>query len=490
VTSRATTHPFDAAGDDKFHEECGVFGVYGNDDAAALTALGLHALQHRGQEAAGIVSYDGSRFYPHRALGLVGETFGNRDIIDTLPGDSAIGHNRYSTTGETALRNVQPLYADYSFGGLALAHNGNLTNAVLLRRDLVNRGSLFQSTSDTEVFQHLIANSSGARLLDRVVDALRTVEGAYSLVALSRRKLIGARDPMGVRPLLLGQLGDAWIIASETCALDIIGAEFVRDVEPGEIIVIDEDGVHSHTPFPPMRKRLCIFEYIYFARPDSSVEGRNVYEARKAIGAELARESLVDADIVIPVPDSGVPAAIGFAQESKLPFELGLIRNHYVGRTFIEPSDEIRHLGVKLKHNANRQQLEGKRVILVDDSIVRGTTSRKIVEMVRQAGAREVHMRISSPPTMHSCFYGIDTPERSQLLAANFDVEGIRLQIKADSLAFVSIDGLYRAMGEAGRNNDVPQFCDACFTGEYPIALTDNDEGGATAQMSLLAGLA
>ena len=487
---RATTHPFDTADDDKFHEECGVFGVYGNDDAAALTALGLHALQHRGQEAAGIVSFDGSRFFPHRALGLVGETFGNRDIIDTLPGDSAIGHNRYSTSGETALRNVQPLYADFSFGGLALAHNGNLTNAVLLRRDLVNRGSLFQSTSDTEVFQHLIATSSGARLLDRVVDALRTVEGAYSLVALSRRKLIGARDPLGVRPLLLGQLGDAWILASETCALDIIGAEFVRDVEPGEIIVIDEDGVHSHKPFPPMRKRLCIFEYIYFARPDSNVEGRNVYEARKAIGAELARESLVEADIVIPVPDSGVPAAIGFAQESKMPFELGLIRNHYVGRTFIEPSDEIRHLGVKLKHNANRQQLEGKRVILVDDSIVRGTTSRKIVEMVRHAGAREVHMRISSPPTMHSCFYGIDTPERSQLLAANFDVEGIRRQINADSLAYISIDGLYRAMGETGRNNDVPQYCDACFTGEYPISLTDFNDGGATTQMSLLAGLA
>ena len=327
-------------------------------------------------------------------------------------------------------------------------------------------------------------------MLDRVVETLREVEGAYSLVALSRRKLIGARDPLGVRPLILGTLGDAWIITSETCALDIIGAEFVRDVEPGEIIVVDDDGVHSHTPFPVTRKRFCIFEYIYFARPDSSVEGRNVYEARKAIGAELARENPVDADIVIPVPDSGVPAAIGYAQESQLPFELGLIRNHYVGRTFIEPSDEIRHLGVKLKHNANRQQLVGKRVILVDDSIVRGTTSRKIVEMVRQAGAKEVHMRISSPPTMNSCFYGIDTPERSQLLAANFDVEGICKQIDADSLAYVSIDGLYRAMGEAERNNDVPQFCDACFTGDYPIALTDFDDGGATTQMSLLAGLA
>ena len=490
MISGSTTKPITAESGDKFHDECGVFGVYGSHDAAALTALGLHALQHRGQEAAGIVSYDGSRFYPHRALGLVGEIFGEKAVIDTMPGDSAIGHVRYSTTGETALRNVQPLYADYSFGGLALAHNGNLTNSRLLHKDLVNRGSLFQSTSDTEVFQHLIATSSGARLLDRVVETLREVEGAYSLVALSRRKLIGARDPVGVRPLVLGALGDAWIISSETCALDIIGAEFVRDVEPGEIVVIDEDGLHSHKPFAPAPKRSCVFEYIYFARPDSSVDGRNVYEARKSIGAELARESLVEADIVVPVPDSGVPAAIGFAQESNLPFELGLIRNHYVGRTFIEPSDEIRHLGVKLKHNANRQQLEGKRVILVDDSIVRGTTSRKIVEMVRQAGAKEVHMRISSPPTEHSCFYGIDTPERSQLLASRFDVEGIRQQIGADSLAYISIDGLYRAMGEASRNNDAPQFCDACFTGDYPISLTDFDEGGSATQMSLLAGLA
>jgi amidophosphoribosyltransferase len=362
-----TTNPFSASSDDslddKFHEECGVFGVYGSDDSAALTALGLHALQHRGQEAAGIVSFDGSRFYPHRALGLVGEIFGEKEVIDTMPGNSAIGHVRYSTTGETALRNVQPLYADYSFGGLALAHNGNLTNAASLRHDLVERGSLFQSTSDTEVFQHLIATSRGSRLLERVVETLRTVEGAYSLVALSRRKLIGARDPLGVRPLVLGKFGDALIITSETCALDIIGADFVRDVEPGEIIVIDEDGLHSHKPFPPMRQRSCIFEYIYFARPDSNVDGRNVYNARKAIGSELARESMIEADIVIPVPDSGVPAAIGFAQESNLPFELGLIRNHYVGRTFIEPTDEIRHLGVKLKHNANRQQLFGKRVM-------------------------------------------------------------------------------------------------------------------------------
>jgi len=486
-----TTHPFLSPHDpDKFHDECGVFGVYGTEDAAALTALGLHALQHRGQEAAGIVSYDGNRFHPHRAMGLVGDVFGDSEVIRTMPGDSAIGHNRYSTAGETVLRNVQPLYADYSFGGLALAHNGNLTNARQLRRELVRTGSLFQSTMDTEVIQHLIATSRESRLLDRFIAALRAIDGAYSLVALSRRKLIGARDPLGVRPLVLGQLGDAWILASETCALDIIGARYIRDIEPGELIVIDEDGLHSHQPSPQVRKRLCIFEYIYFARPDSDVDGTNVYEARKAIGAELARESSVEADLVIPVPDSGVPAAIGYAAEAGIPFELGLIRNHYVGRTFIEPTDEIRHLGVRLKHNANRGQLKGKRVVLVDDSIVRGTTSKKIVEMVRAAGAREVHVRISSPPTRSPCFYGIDTPEASELLASNHDVEEIRKLISADSLAYISIDGLYRAMGEHGRNNDAPQYCDACFSGEYPIALTDFTDVDNVSQMSLLAELA
>ncbi len=491
MTDAFITHPFLPASDaDKFHEECGVFGVYGSEDAAALTALGLHALQHRGQEAAGIVAFDGKRFHPHRALGLVGDIFGDKEVIDRLPGDSAIGHNRYSTAGETVLRNVQPLYADYSFGGLALAHNGNLTNARQLRRELVQMGSLFQSTMDTEVIQHLIATSRAARLLDRVTEALRAIDGAYSLVALSRRKLIGARDPLGVRPLVLGRVGEAWILASETCALDIIGATYIRDIEPGEVVVIDEDGLHSHRHTPPVRRRLCIFEYIYFARPDSDVDGRNVYDARKAIGAELARESHVDADLVIPVPDSGVPAAIGYAGEAGIPFELGLIRNHYVGRTFIEPTDEIRHLGVRLKHNANRGQLAGKRVILVDDSIVRGTTSRKIVEMVRNAGAAEVHLRISSPPTRSPCFYGIDTPQASELLAANHDVEGIRRVIGADSLAYVTMDGLYRAMGEAGRDNESPQYCDACFSGDYPIALTDFDDGDADSQMSLLAELA
>jgi len=491
VIDNLTTHPFQPSHDpDKFHEECGVFGVYGSEDAAALTALGLHALQHRGQEAAGIVSYDGKRFHPHRAMGLVGDIFGNAEVIETMPGDSAIGHNRYSTAGETVLRNVQPLYADYSFGGLALAHNGNLTNARQLRRELVQAGSLFQSTMDTEVIQHLIATSRETRLLDRFIEALRAIDGAYSLVALSRRKMIGARDPLGVRPLVLGELGDAWILASETCALDIIGATFVRDIEPGELIVIDEDGLHCYKPSPQVRKRLCIFEYIYFARPDSDVDGTNVYEARKGIGAELARESHVDADLVIPVPDSGVPAAIGYAAEAGIPFELGLIRNHYVGRTFIEPTDEIRHLGVRLKHNANRGQLDGKSVILVDDSIVRGTTSKKIVEMVRSAGAREVHVRISSPPTRGPCYYGIDTPEASQLLAANHEVEEIRKLIGADSLAYISIDGLYRAMGEPGRDNDAPQYCDACFSGDYPIALTDQEHADDVTQMSLLAELA
>jgi amidophosphoribosyltransferase len=491
VTEDFSTHPFRPAGplDDKLHEECGVFGIYGSEDAAALTALGLHALQHRGQEAAGIVSFDGRRFHPHRDLGLVGDIFGNPDVIKRMPGDSAIGHVRYATQGETALRNVQPLYADFSFGGLALAHNGNLTNARQLRRELVQTGSLFQSTTDTEALQHLIATSTGPRLLDRIIDALRMVEGAYSLVALSRRKLIGARDPLAVRPLVLGQLHGAWILASETCALDIIGADFVRDIEPGEIVIIDEDGLHSHRPFPPARKRFCIFEYIYFARPDSDVDGHNVYNARKSIGAELAHESGVPADVVIPVPDSGVPAALGYAQQAGIPFELGLIRNHYVGRTFIEPTDEIRHLGVKLKHNANAGQLEGKRVILVDDSIVRGTTSRKIVEMVRHAGAREVHMRISSPPTAFPCFYGIDTPEREELLAAKHDVRAMEKLIGVDSLAFISMDGLYRAMGEAGRNNEAPQYCDACFSGEYPISLTDRTASDADSQMSLLAEL-
>ena len=473
--------------DDHPKEECGLFGIYGLADAAAHAALGLHALQHRGQEAVGVVSYDGAHFHSHRALGLVGDNFNQESVIRRLIGDMAIGHVRYATSGDTVLRNVQPLFADFSFGGLAIAHNGNLTNAYALRRALVRRGCIFQSTTDTETIVHLIAISDQARVVDRMVDALRQVEGAYSLVALTRAKLIGVRDPYGVRPLVLGRLGPAYVLASETCALDIIGATYERDVEPGEIVVIDKDGLKSYKPFAKAPRRFCIFEYVYFARPDSSIEGHNVYETRKRIGRELARESHVPADVVVPVPDSGVPAAIGYAEESKVPFELGIIRNHYVGRTFIEPSDQIRHLGVRLKHNANAAYLRNKRVILVDDSIVRGTTSVKIVEMVRNAGASEVHVRISSPPTTHPCFYGIDTPERDKLLAARHDVESMRRFIGADSLAFVSLDGLYRAVGEPKRLSDAPQYCDACFSGEYPIALSDQNEGDVPKQLSLLA---
>lgn len=469
------THPFD---DDKLHEECGVFGIFGSPDAAAHTALGLHALQHRGQEAAGIVSYDGRQFYAHRALGLISDNFSSSHIIDRLKGHVAIGHTRYSTTGETLLRNVQPLFAEFTFGGFGVAHNGNLTNALKLRRELIEQGSLFQATSDTEVIIHLVAKSRGVSVEDRLIDALKKVEGAYSLVCLANEAIIGVRDPLGVRPLVLGQLGSAYILASESCALDILGATLVRDIEPGELIVINASGLHSYKPFQPQKERFCVFEYVYFARPDSSIEGRNVYDARKRIGAELAKESPVAADVVVPVPDSGVPASIGYSVASGIPFELGIIRNHYVGRTFIEPTDHVRHLGVKLKHNANEAVLRGKRVILVDDSIVRGTTSRKIVSMVREAGAAEVHMRIASPPTTNSCYYGVDTPERSQLLAAQHNIEAMAKLIGVDSLAFISIDGLYRAMGEKNRNNAQPQFCDACFTGDYPIKLTDQSNAG------------
>jgi len=477
--------------DDHFHDECGIFGMFGNPDAAANTVLGLHALQHRGQEAAGVVTFHEGRFNGHRAIGHVAPNFSSEKVIRDLPGDAAIGHVRYSTSGDTVLRNVQPIYADLTFGGFAVAHNGNLTNALTLRNELVDRGAIFQSTMDTEVITHLVALSRKIGMVEKLIDALQQIEGAYSLVALTAKKLIGVRDPNGVRPLILGTLKGAPILASETCALDIIGAEYVRDIEPGEVVVIDQDGIHSHHPFPPTPKRFCIFEYIYFARPDSIMEGYSVYDARKRIGAELARESGVEADVVIPVPDSGVPGAIGYAQESGVPFELGIIRNHYIGRTFIEPTDKIRHFGVKLKHNANRAHIEGKRVILVDDSIVRGTTSTKIVEMVREAGAREVHMRIASPPTTHSCFYGIDTPERSKLLAANHSVEQMRSFIKADSLAFISLDGLYRAMGSPGRAAAGARFCDACFTGEYPIKLTDETVRPARSarQLSLLAEL-
>ena len=473
--------------DDKLHEECGVFGIYRHSDSAAHAALGLHALQHRGQEAAGIVTYDGKQFHSHRGLGLVGENFSSAKVIDRLRGQSAIGHNRYATTGDTVLRNVQPLFAEFAFGGLAIAHNGNLTNATALRRQLVGRGCLFQSTSDSEVIIHLIAISQHATVVDRLIDALYQVEGAYSLVAMTDDSLIGVRDPKGVRPLILGMVEGAPVMASESCALDIMGAEYLRDIEPGEVVVVNDNGIQSLRPFAPTKSRFCIFEYVYFARPDSYMEGLSVYEARKRIGAELARESLVEADLVVPVPDSGVPAAIGYAAEAGQPFELGIIRNHYVGRTFIEPTDQIRHLGVKLKHNANAASIKGKRVVLVDDSIVRGTTSTKIVEMVRAAGAAEVHMRVASPPTTHSCFYGVDTPSRDKLMASNMSVSEMADHIGVDSLAFVSLDGLYRAVGEDGRSSQTPQYCDACFTGDYPIPLIDHDGGDDGRQLSLLA---
>lgn len=479
-----TMNPFD---DDKPREECGVFGIFGHEESAALTTLGLHALQHRGQEAAGIVACDGERFHMHRAKGEVGDTLNAPEVIARLPGRMAIGHVRYSTSGDSIARNIQPLFADFAFGGLAVAQNGNLTNARALRAEIVREGRLFQSTTDTEAILHLVARSGSDTLAGRVTDAIRQLQGAFSIVLLSRKKVIGIRDPLGVRPLVLGRLDTSFVLASETCALDIIGAEFLRDVEPGEMVVLDEDGVESLWPFGRRRSRFCIFEYIYFARPDSRVEGRGVYSTRKSIGAELAREAGIEADVVVPVPDSGVPAAMGYAEASGLPFELGIVRNHYVGRTFIEPADQIRHLGVRLKHSPNRDALKGKRVVLVDDSIVRGTTSTKIVEMIRNAGAREVHLRISSPPTGHSCFYGIDTPERGELLAARHDIDGMAALIGVDSLAFLSIGGLYRAMGEAaGRDDAAPQFCDACFTGDYPTDLTDFEDGSIGNQLSLL----
>jgi amidophosphoribosyltransferase len=477
---------FDLDGD-LLREECGVFGVFGKDDAAALTALGLHALQHRGQEAAGIVSFNNGRFHAERRIGLVGDHFTRKSTIDRLAGQAAIGHVRYSTSGGSVLRNVQPLFADISTGGFAVCHNGNLTNGIALRNELIKEGSIFQSTSDSEVILHLLSKSRKRKLIDRFIDTLAQLEGAYSLVALTNKKMIGVRDPLGIRPLVLGKLDGSYILASETCALDIIGAEFVREIENGEVVVITEDGIESLHPFPSQPARPCIFEYIYFSRPDSILGGRSVYDVRKEMGKELARETPIDADVVVPVPDSGVPSALGFSVESGIPFELGIIRNHYVGRTFIEPTQQIRALGVKLKHNANRHVIEGKRVVLVDDSIVRGTTSVKIVQMMFDAGAREVHMRIASPPIKFPDFYGIDTPVRDALLAATMNLEEMTEELGVQSLAFISIDGVYRAVGFDARNNILPQFTDHCFTGEYPTALTDQGLTEPSAQLSLLA---
>jgi amidophosphoribosyltransferase len=471
---------------DKLREECGIFGVIGAAEAAAACALGLHALQHRGQEAVGITSFDGAEFFTRRGLGHVADNFSTGESIAELPGTMAAGHVRYSTTGGAGLRNVQPLYADLAGGGFAVAHNGNISNARHVRDELVRKGAIFQSTSDTEVIIHLVATSRYPTLLDRLIDALRMIEGAYSLICMTPNGMIACRDPLGIRPLVMGRLGDAAVFASETVALDVVGADFERQIDPGEIVEVDFDGkLSSHRPFGVVSPRPCMFEHVYFSRPDSIFNDRSVYESRKQIGAELAKEAPVDAELVVPVPDSGVPAAIGFSQQSGIPFELGIIRSHYVGRTFIQPSDGARHAGVKRKHNANRKLVEGRRIVLIDDSIVRGTTSMKIVQMMRDAGAREVHFRVASPPTGHGCYYGVDTPERSKLLAGRMDVEAMREFIHADSLAFVSIDGLYRAVGLAERNNGRPQYCDACFTGDYPTALTDLVERrDAEAQLS------
>jgi amidophosphoribosyltransferase len=472
--------------DDRLREQCGVFGLFGHPEAAALTALGLHALQHRGQESCGIVSYDGRRFNQERRLGLVGDNFNRAEVIQRLKGSMAVGHNRYSTTGDVILRNVQPLFVDLDTGGFAVAHNGNLTNALTLRQELISSGAICQSTSDTEVILHLIARSKKRRIVERLIDALLQIEGAYALVCLTNDMLIGARDPIGIRPLVLGRLGGAYVLASETCALDIVGAEFVREIENGEIVTITNNSIESHRPFPRRPARPCIFEYIYFARPDSIVGGRNVYEVRKQMGAQLAREAPVEADVVIPIPDSGVPAAIGYAQQAGIPFELGIIRNHYVGRTFIEPEQRIRQLGVKLKHSANASAVRGNRIVLIDDSVVRGTTSKKIVSMMFEAGAREVHMRIASPPISHPDFYGIDTPRAIELLAANMGIDEMRAFIAATSLAFLSIDGIYHAMGFEGRDARSPQFTDHCFTGDYPTRLVDQHGAAHTGQLSFL----
>ena len=477
-TADFPAHPFDPLSDDKLREECGVFGVIGVADAANFVALGLHALQHRGQEAGGIVSYDPAEgFNSARRFGYVRDNFTNASVMDTLPGALAIGHVRYSTAGNkgnTAIRDVQPFFGEFAMGGAAIAHNGNIVNADELRRELIERGSIFQSSSDSECIIHLMARSYQKNIPERMKDALRRVEGAFSVVAMTRTKLMGVRDPLGVRPLVLGKIGDGYALSSETCALDIIGAEFVREIKPGEMVVITAQGIESYMPFEQRKSRFCIFEHVYFSRPDSILGGRSVYETRRQIGVELAREAPVEADLVCPVPDSGTPAAIGFAHESGIPFGMGIIRNQYMGRTFIEPTEQIRNMGVRLKLNINRALIEGKRVILVDDSVVRGTTSQKIKEMILDAGAAEVHFRIASPPTAWPCFYGVDTPQRDKLLAATMSAEEMRAHLGVDSLRFISLDGLYRAVGEAkGRDPKNPTYCDACFSGEYPVRPTD-----------------
>ena len=471
---------------DKLREECGIFGISDFKDASALVALGLHALQHRGQEGCGIVSYDGNNFHSEKRQGLVGDHFTNTDVLKRLPGNFAIGHNRYSTTGETSLRNIQPFFADLHSGGISVAHNGNLTNAITLRDSLVKEGAIFRTTSDTETIVQLIAKSKREKIIDKIIDTLFQIQGGYSLVFMTNKKLIGVRDPYGIRPLVIGKLKDSFIFASETCALDIIGASFIRNVDNGEIVWVENKELKSIKPFPMQKERPCVFEFIYFTRPDSLIKGRCAYEFRKNFGKELAKENDVNADIVVPVPDSGVPAAIGFSEESKIKFELGLIRNHYVGRTFIEPTQKIRSLGVKLKLNASKSVVKNKSILLIDDSIVRGTTCSKIVKMLYDAGAKEVHVRIACPEIKFPDFYGVDMPNKKELLANERTLEEMRDYIKAKSLKFLSLGGLYNALGEVKRNNIYPQFSDHYFTGDYPIKPTDAQKELNVAQLSLL----
>ena len=470
----------------KLKEECGVFGISNSDDAAALTALGLHALQHRGQEGCGIVSFDGKKYHSEKRFGLVGDNFNKEKVLKNLLGKHAIGHNRYSTTGENTLRNIQPFFADTNAGGLAVAHNGNLTNSITLRKKLVEDGAIFHTTSDTETIVQLIAKSKRTKTVDRVVDALFQIQGGYALVLLNQNTLIGVRDPFGIRPLVIGKIKNSYVFTSETCALDIIGAKFVREVENGEIVYIENNKLKSIKPFPIKKARPCVFEYIYFSRPDSILNGKSVYEYRKNFGIELAKETNIEADIIVPVPDSGNAAAIGYAQFTGKNFELGLIRNHYVGRTFIEPSQKIRSLGVKLKLNANKSSIEGKKIILIDDSLVRGTTSHKIVKMLYDAGAKEVHVRIACPEIKYPDFYGVDTPTKKELLAANKTNEEICEYIGAKTLKFLSIEGLYKAMGFEKRNETYPQLTDHYFTGDYPIKPIDELNDDKITQLSLL----
>ena len=452
---------------------CGIFGIFDHEDAATITALSLHSLQHRGQESCGIVTHDKKNFYLEKKLGLVGDNFTKKDVIERLPGSYAIGHNRYSTAGGAILRNVQPFFADLSSGPISIAHNGNLTNGISLREKLVQNGSIFQSTSDTEIIIQLIAVSKRTNFIDKLIDALFQIQGGFSLVVMTGKKLIGVRDPFGIRPLVLGDLDGSPILTSETCTLDIIGAKFIREIENGEIVVITKDGIKSIKPFPKVNCRPDIFEYIYFSRPDSSLNGKNIYQCRKKFGIQLAKESKTKADLVTAVPDSGMPAAIGYAEESKIPFELGLIRNHYVGRTFIEPKQQVRQFGVKLKHNANSSCIKNKRIILIDDSIVRGTTCLKIVKMLKDAGVKEIHMKVASPPITHPDYYGVDTPKQSELLAAKKNISEMSKYIGVNTLSFLSIEGLYKSMGFKNRNSNSPQFTDHCFTGDYPVIPVD-----------------